>query len=720
MLEEIEKIRFGFEKQKEFYKKNSSNYNLEGKYKLIEEGSKDIWSYFSLVTEILFDLASEEDRYLLILKSIFEKIKNDLASGPFFDILIRLGKEKPEIAIKIYEKIQKDIPDNDLKIVSGLILGAYSIKDEEILKKLLETDLNYPLTNTILKAILIKYENSKELPKKIYDYLEKVSKTEHQEILNELINIYLALYKINKNYFYEKIKKVANRKISPINARIFLRAEQLKFSKKQIFELIEISKDCNENTLDNIMYSLINRPKDYKKSGKLFIYWMNKVVDTKIRNFDWALGELVKLKPELIDFFLKNFKKINNYQYVFPNLFGDLAKINPPYAIKSLLDFKLDKGGIKEKLFFEMSRKIIGCIYLDKKYQEYFLPLAEKIHTIASKKKFILTNKKYLQKNYDSLIDYIYSVLEQLQFRKRGYDFEEIKKSIKEFPLLEKIVYNKILKFEKENIYSPLLWLNVNNKNEFTKKLYLQEFENYLKEAQNLENQRLKNISLPILKSLSDENRFWDQASEIFFINKFIEKKDFDLILEPKVPNKEDKRTDLKIKLNDKKIYFEVVSPKLNRNVELDNGAVFVKNKVRSLIDKKYTQIYSEETLNEIKEGKRKDLFFIVIDASSSGMVDEYQILDALHGSLAVQILTDKKTGKFIEDRIIREKDSIYDKNKNTSILSGIIYFKRQLVDLGGKIKFILVGNIIINPNAINQPTKEEIEELKKIIFSSN
>jgi len=117
-----------------------------------------------------------------------------------------------------------------------------------------------------------------------------------------------------------------------------------------------------------------------------------------------------------------------------------------------------------------------------------------------------------------------------------------------------------------------------------------------------------------------------------------------------------------------------------------------------------------------MKEGIRNDLYFIVIDASSS-VIDEYMVADSFFGTLAYQFYINNKTGERTEPKLVREDDAIA---KEKKVVSGLISFKRQLVNSQGKIKFILIGDIIVNPYAVNQPTEEDIKRLKEIIFEKN
>ena len=118
-----------------------------------------------------------------------------------------------------------------------------------------------------------------------------------------------------------------------------------------------------------------------------------------------------------------------------------------------------------------------------------------------------------------------------------------------------------------------------------------------------------------------------------------------------------------------------------------------------------------------MEQKKRSDLFFVVIDTSIS-TIDEYQLLNSLYGSLSLTMVMDKKSGKVVQQYPSRQPDSLSDKNQKTRIISGIIYFKKDLIFEKEQPRIILIGDIILNPNAVNKPSEDELKELKKIIFS--
>ena len=69
MIEKFKQFRFEFDKQKEEYSKIKGDITEENKYVLLDEINKEsIWNYFQLSIEILFDLASDSEKYLEYLE----------------------------------------------------------------------------------------------------------------------------------------------------------------------------------------------------------------------------------------------------------------------------------------------------------------------------------------------------------------------------------------------------------------------------------------------------------------------------------------------------------------------------------------------------------------------------------------------------------------------------------------------------------------------------
>jgi len=523
-----------------------------------------------------------------LLEKVYLKVKNDMASAPFFNMLVDLGQNKKDIGIKIYNKIQEESNNEGLKDVSGSILGGYSMNDNTILDKLIEDKkLSYPFTNTLVKAIIVKSErlfdkdNNYNLSEKEYGFLDFVSQSDDEIFLRELMNLYRFLYHIDKTYFYKKIKDLMGKKKSSINSMIWIFREKLKLSNTQLLELAELTKDCDKYAIGELISALTHNKIDYssqeiKKISKLFIHWINNDLEFKVKFFDYSLEELSKKNIGFLDYFLENYREIGvidkkslNYGFLFPRIFERLIKYRLKESIQKLLRKEIVKNDLK--LFYHLSDKIVGIIYkTDEKERMFkiFLPLARKIQEIANKEAFINDNQKSFsglveKENFDNLIDYIKELLSQFMFRKRDFDFDEIYKNLSKFKMLDEVAKSKLETLQKNERYSPIFWLCSWQRDVELKQAYLQEIENFIIGSEKIPNEKNENDNTrELISGLGDEHGFWNTFSEMIFANKFIS--NFNPILEPQIPNK-NKNADLVIELNDKKIFFEVTNPEIDR-----------------------------------------------------------------------------------------------------------------------------------------------------------
>ncbi|MBI2549027.1 hypothetical protein HYW21_06785 [Candidatus Woesearchaeota archaeon] len=758
MLEQLKDKYYKFEEQIKIYNSHKSKLSNEEKYKLVEHflSGSDFWGYSELVSTIAYDLAESSDNYIVLLEKIYEKIKRDMAQGPFLRTLEDIGKNKPGFAMPLYERIIAKSRDNDFKVISGLMLGGFSINNKEALLNRLKNKIEYPLTNSLLKAIQVKYDFSK-LPKEIYSFLDKASNSQEKNVLQELTNLCLIFYKKNKTYFYSKIIELVKLKEKNITYLVFDRLTfQDILNQKQILELIEYSKDSDEVVIDKIVKVLRKFPKPYKQISDLFIYWLNRDLEFKLRHFDWVLEELVKKNKLFIKYFLENYKKIQTeksklYIITLPHLFKTISKHHTAYALGQVLKFDLsDKE--EEYLFFELNRVIIGNIYQDINKKDIVIKQIDNLIKRTKERGFIDYNRdKYQEKkeksvltkdDYDFLIDIAGELLNQLRNRKEDYDFTKIENNLKKYPNLYLYAEDVIKDSKKNKQFTPLLWLGENEqpnlddidisdkdselnravkldfaKSRFWPQAYLGELNQDISTIEQEKNDKYKkkeHLIKNIKQNFATERYFWDYFSELIFINRF---KDKGIkLIEPLPPNKSEKYLDLKVNLFKRDIYFEITRPKMDRELRLANGAVALKNKAFSTIDKKYRQLFAKKTLQEIESGKRKDLFFVVIDRSNS-TIDEHQLIDSFLGSLAYTLQIEKKTGKVINKYMTRKEDSLSHKNKNTDVISGAIYFKQELIFVDKKPKIILKGDIIPNPNAKNRLKEDEMKQLKDMIF---
>lgn len=763
MIKELEKLYHRYDEQKKVYTKYNSKLSIDDKYSLIYEylnKSRDFWGYFQLLCDIALEVSDDSEKFIQLLSDFDKKVRNDLAQKPFMELLVDLGSK--DFALSLYNKILYNTElDDNIKIISGLILGGLNFETE--LKKRAKEKVRYPQTNSCLKAILVYFEN-RELDKSIYEYFNKIIQSEDSKIIQELAFVSYRFYEKNPEYFMQLLIGMIKLNNAQINRMIChnlaydLKLSR-KFTNKQFFELIELIKDSELDIIDEVIQAFKEFPKEHKKIVDLFIYWINKFegFKTGTTHFKWVLEDLVKNNKYFIKEFCDRYKEIQSenkrYLFTFPHLFEIISKYHQDYALEQIFKIR-PKNEQEEHFFFELCKKLIGNIYADARFKNTALRLNTKLISLVKKTPFSSFNEnKYLEKiekinkeeitkdGYDYIINVANNILRQLKSRKRQYDFSLINKNLSKYPTVKSVSSNLLVALAISQEYSPLLWLGETEdpklddveiakgedelskamkisyvRSQFWSRAYLKELNSALNKYLEIPNEKYVDVKKKIETDFSDENLFWSFESELIFMNKFSKK--VTNSLEPNVPNRPEKNLDLKIKLFKKDIYFEIKRPEMDRNLNLNNGAVAMPNKALQSIEHKFKQMMAQKTLQEMKDKKRKDLFFIVIDTSGS-TIDEYQIMNAFYGSLSLTLVMDTKKGRVVDDYPSRKDDSIHKKNKNTEIVSGVIYFKQELMfDKENQPYIKLKGDIIQNPNGINTLSDKELIELKKIIFN--
>ena len=368
MFDELKGKYFKYPEQVEIYNRYKAKMSNNEKYDLVLSiiTERDFWGYFELAALIMYELAEVSNEYLNLIETLHAKIKNDMAQAPFLNTLTNIGINKRDIALLLYKKILNESKQNELKVVAGLILGGFCKQNEQVLFSYFEKDICFPLTNSILKAILACYNG--KIPLEVYTYLDKVSITKDKEISRELANICLVYYTQNKAYFYEKISSLIDLNEDNIRYLIFDRLTyQEILGEKEVFALIAKSLDSNKYVVEKIVEILRKYPEEYQQISEWLIYLINKDLDTKLRHFDWVLEKLVISNRLFIDYFLDNYRKIrrnnqNMYIVILPHLFRTLSKPHIDYSLEQLNRFNLaDKE--QRSLFYKLNKVILGHIY---------------------------------------------------------------------------------------------------------------------------------------------------------------------------------------------------------------------------------------------------------------------------------------------------------------------------------------------------------------------
>ena len=720
--------------------------------KIIDEG---VFGYLDLVSEILFEVASNSEEYVKILEDISISVKNDLAQGPFLSALIKIGKEKAEIGTGLRNRIIKICNDSNLIVLSGLILGGIGIKKEEEVLTLIEQDLdqqnNPSILQSYLKAILIISENKKRFDERDKKIIAQLFNKNMEQVNIELLNYSLANYSKNKSYFYEIIKSLTEEKKDSYKKFLFRRVSyQDILEENKLFELIELSKDAEEEVLNEIVLCLRNHPSQLNAIIDLYFYWINKGLYFKIRNFEWFLEEIMKKDNSILPLFVKSFRKIDEKcsYVVVPDIFQHLVKYNIEIGLSEVIKLK-SKNKIEKLIKFKLLEGTIGCCYSDKKNAKHIQELAKYLLKEAQQKPYInidiksnLINSPNLTKEeYNTLVDKVSTLLDDLKTKKEKYDFNRLAKTLKKYPTVNKYGEDILRNCKEKRIYSPFLRLLDEEEPDLTKikiredeskltkamkldflrsqfwpKAYLTELNNGLSLFEKIKNPKYDTKEKKkkyIRDILLNEQSFWDFLSELIVMNRLGEER---IKFKDRIFGNKD--IDIETKIFNKPLFFEITHPRMDRKLRLANKMIELKNRSFSIIENKYKQIM-KSGVYEHPEYKDNFYFYVVIDISGS-MIDEYDLLDSLFGTLRMSLIFNKKTGDVVKEYASRSQNSLSHRNKKTETVSGVIYFKEELgfrENLSPYIK--LNGKIINNPFGKRVLSEKEMKRLNSILFGT-
>ena len=720
--------------------------------KIMDEG---VFGYLDLVSEILFEIASDSEEYVKILEDMSTRVKNDLAQGPFLSTLIKIGKEKTEIGMGLRNKIIKTCKDSNLMVLSGLILGGIGIKNKEEVLTLIEQDLDQQNNPTILqsylKAILIINENKKRIDERDKKIIAKLFTKNMEQVNIELLNFSLANYSKNKSYFYKIIKSLTEEKKDSYKKFLFRRLSyQNILEENKLFELIELAKDAEEEVLNEIAMCLRNHPSQLNAILDLYFYWINKGLYFKIRNFEWILEEIMKKDNSILPLFIKSFRKIDEkYSYVIvPDIFQHLVKYNIEIGISEAIKLK-SKNKIEKLIKSKLLEVIIGCCYSDKKNARHIQELAKYLLQEAQQKPYIniviksnlINSPKLTKEEYNILVDKVSKLLEDLRTKKEKYDFNSLAKTLKKYPIVNKYGEDILRNCKEKKIHSPLLRLLDEEEPDLTKikiredeskltkaikldflrsqfwpKAYLTELNNGLSLFEKIKNPKYDTKEKKkkyIRDMLLNEQSFWGFLSELIVMNRLGEER---IKFKDRIFGNKD--IDIETEIFNKPLFFEITHPRMDRKLRLANKMIELKNRAFSIIENKYKQIM-KSGVYEHPEYMDNFYFYVVIDISGS-MIDEYDLLDSLFGTLKMSLIFNKKTGEVIKEFAARSQDSLSYKNKKTETVSGVIYFKEELgfrENLSPYIK--LNGKIINNPFGTRVLSEKEMKRLNSILFGT-
>lgn len=198
---------------------------------------------------------------------------------------------------------------------------------------------------------------------------------------------------------------------------------------------------------------------------------------------------------------------------------------------------------------------------------------------------------------------------------------------------------------------------------------------------------------------VSDGTRFYKVLSELNAASRL--KRRHNIEFNPKITD--GKNLDIKAKSKNGEVLFEVTNPQGHFGLKYLRSTQTVKNMIRekNIIDKIDTQLKHAEA--------NKLPIVLIIDNTDSHEIDAEQVFDVFYGTPQLQL--GYVDGEVVSEEYVHGKDSIYDTNENSHLLSAIILLKRKYDH--DSIKINVVGKIFLAPAATHPLNKEIISDIK-------
>lgn len=735
------------DKQIESYEETHSILSFEDKILLAKEILLNHFTSckrLNLVSDLIYDTASDSQDYIELLDLAASKFNLDRSHWALFEPLIRVGREKWDVADAIRKRVlETDTNEHErLVIVSGLLLGGMYENNPDELLKIIEEHLecnNPAVLQADMLALRIVCRPMVAISSNIQSIFETLVSRNIQSVNLEAIQFLLDNYEKNPDYFYDLLVSLVRIGNVAYADAIFFRLESINpLHENHFFDLLEVVKKYDdERHLGYISQCLLNYPTKADEIVDILYKWLQSGKIWSIPNFHIIIEKITKGKPSAIHRFIQRYcEECCRKGYATePVLFEYFLNVNLGAALEAVLPLPID-----DKLHTDMKiylyQEIIRHCYDKQEYLPQIRLLGPKLLKECLKLPYVpceinqglLNSEKLSKDQYNELVNSIFNSLESILNTKESYDFDQIFTNLKYYPTIQKYANSTLKECERLRTYSPLLYLldykiceapGPWDENPAWSLAYLSELEEGLRvfeKTTNLKCKTGKDKQKFVEDRLKADTHFWSFFTELIVMNRIgldnIVAKDFGLL--------EGGDLDLKANLFGKTFYFEVTSPEMPRKVKISNQAVFMKGKTYSAIDDKRKQVITSGVYSEIDRSEGS-YYYIIINGTQLPLLS-IDISTAIMGPLCAQYKTCETTEKQGVVSIGRSVEkTVFLRNDKYKYVSGVICFTWGLSKtphLPPRIE--LKGGVINNPYAKNRLTKEETEQLNGVFFKSH
>ena len=692
---------------------------------------EDIFGFLYAISNALPDLASDDVNFIEMLEAVIEKIKTDMAQGPFIDSLISLGKSNPELALKLADKL---LVTKNPEYSSFLIGGAFQGHPEESKSMIMTliSSKNPRHQVTAVRALRVIYKETKMDEKdKVFAFIQEAAKSDSIEVKLEAFEAFLDFYEHDEARSKKSIEELARIftecKFS-LAHRIWIKSP---FDAETSLHFLETCSEVqNINVKRHVLFALVHFVEKYPEKVLEIIskYVIRDGFD--FGDMAYVLEELGKVKSEkAIKIILKwlTTKKDPRLTFHIPIILKELlSKTDKKLILEPIISLIesdsnfLDKG-------LDILLEVISETY-DKGQDDEFIPKCYDYLCGLAKQRGI--NIISITQGESNKILQCADLIHVIKYYSKPLDYDTIFRNVNEFVNIRDLFGFSWFEENKKvgNKTHPLLKML---EQKLPEKQKFKELADSINEAQSDRAKfnnvfRLKNLmstalflnkldtNIKLLKdsgfgltryanNLKNEQQFDPTLSEIDFICPFLGK--YKVELEPKINGK---RLDAKIEIDAQTLYVEIISPNTFKPLEKLSGARTIPNRIKG-------KIYDEfkEQLNNI--GPTGQPVIVAVDLGRSEVDYEF-VEDYLFGTLKFTYYIDTKTHETVGTNVHRdEKESMHSLESEMDLISAVICYKTRLYD---DLSYRTEGKIFENPHAKVPLSRSVRKTIEDIIFS--
>lgn len=321
----------------------SKEYSIEENelYQLINYlMNDDVFRWLELISSELLTNIKNEKVFIKVITNLIPKIRNDLAQGPFINMLISIAHNDLKFSKILYQKIL-DHENEDVGNYAGLILGGICIEDRNCLMnylfKSLETDSSRVKVAKI-KALRITFEKEENLANyktEIFKLINFVSNPkEDVKVRIEAIFLNFDFSRFDKEACFKNLMELVKSESESVIKFYIVDQLWLKGLNDigKEFKIINVcSSEFDKQVLGRLLYYLAkNGHKNPEITFKIIKKLIKNNLYFELREIDYTLNEIGKndYNSFILKFeeWLRDEKELKYKKIIIPRLIEELSR----------------------------------------------------------------------------------------------------------------------------------------------------------------------------------------------------------------------------------------------------------------------------------------------------------------------------------------------------------------------------------------------------------